>query len=154
MTAVNALIDWAAAHQAVLSGLAVLSVITFVGTLIAIPILVIQIPEDHFLPEDRIPISARINHFGLRLLFLVLKNVLGVLFILAGIAMLVLPGQGLLTILIGIMLMSFPGKYTLERRFIMQKHILKAINRMRARAERPPIRVGGSKERDDGIGEE
>ena len=148
MTAVNALIDWAAAHQPMLSGLAVLSMITFIGTLVAIPVLVIHIPEDHFLPENRSPISARINHFGLRLLFLVLKNVLGVLFVLAGIAMLVLPGQGLLTILIGIMLMSFPGKYTLQRRIVMQAHIFKAINRMRARAGRPPIRVGRSKGRE------
>ena len=141
MTALNALIDWISAHQAALSGLAVLSVITFIGTLIAIPILVIHIPEDYFRPEKRTPVSSRINHFGLRLSFLIVKNLLGLLFILAGIAMLVLPGQGLLTILIGLMLMNFPGKYALERRFVMQKQIFKAINQIRARADRPPIQI-------------
>ena len=141
MTALTALIDWISAHQAVLSALAVLSVVTFIGTLIAIPILVIHIPEDYFRPEKRTPVSARINHFGLRLLFLILKNLLGLLFVMAGIAMLVLPGQGLLTILIGLMLLNFPGKYTLERRFVMQRHVFKAINQIRVRADRPPIQI-------------
>ena len=144
MTALNALIDWITTHQAALSGLAVLSVITFIGTLVAIPILVIHIPEDYFRPEKRLPVSSRINHFGLRLSFLILKNLLGLLFVLAGIAMLVLPGQGLLTILIGLMLMNFPGKYTLERRIVMQKHIFKAINQIRAKADRPPIQIDDS----------
>lgn len=44
-----------------------------------------------------------------------LRNVLGAILLVAGIAMLVLPGQGVPTILISLGLMNFPGKYRLER---------------------------------------
>ena len=63
MTAVNALIDWAAAHQPMLSGLAVLSMITFIGTLVAIPVLVIHIPEDHERLAVRIPDGCLSDRF-------------------------------------------------------------------------------------------
>ena len=60
---------------------------------------------------------------------------------LAGLAMLVLPGQGLLTILIGLMLLDFPGKRRLERRIVARPAILAMLNRMRARRGRDPLRV-------------
>ena len=46
----------------------------------------------------------------LRPLLLIAKNLLGFVLIVAGIAMLVLPGQGLLTIVVGVVLMNFPGR--------------------------------------------
>ena len=76
-----------------------------------------------------------------RLLGLVLKNIIGVIFILAGLAMLVLPGQGVLTILLGIMLMNFPGKSALELHIVQQPTVLRAINWMRQRAHRPALLV-------------
>jgi hypothetical protein len=78
---------------------------------------------------------------ALRLIVLVVKNVLGLVFVLAGVAMLVLPGQGILTILIGLSLMNFPGKRTLERRFVQQPMVLQAINWMRRKAGQPPLTV-------------
>ncbi len=148
MTGMETIIDWIYAHQAMLSWLTFFSVLTFIGSLIVIPVLIIHIPEEYFLHEKRNPAAARKDHPGLRLLFLIVKNVLGVLFVLAGIAMLVLPGQGLLTILIGIMLMSFPGKYAVKRKIVMQKQIFKMINRLRVKANRPPIRVDSAGEGD------
>ena len=135
------IIGWIYAHQSILSWLTVFSVLTFLGTLLVIPILIIHIPEEYFLHEKRNPAVSRKNHPGLRFLLLIVKNILGAIFVIAGIAMLVLPGQGLLTILIGVMLMSFPGKYALKRKIIMQKQIFKTINRLRVKANRPPIRV-------------
>jgi hypothetical protein len=78
---------------------------------------------------------------GFRIVMKLLKNIMGVLFVLAGIAMLILPGQGLLTILIGLMFLDFPGKYTLERKIVRQKKVHKSINWMRTKAKRPPVRV-------------
>jgi hypothetical protein len=69
------------------------------------------------------------------------KNAVGVLFIVLGIAMLVLPGQGILTLLIGIMLTNFPGKYRLERRVVTSKPILRNINKLRVRAGHEPLQV-------------
>ena len=59
--------------------------------------------------------------------------------LLLGIAMLVLPGQGVLTILAALVLLDFPGKRRLERRLLLRPRLLGALNSLRARAGRPPI---------------
>lgn len=75
----------------------------------------------------------------LRLLGLILKNVIGVVFLLAGFAMLFLPGQGLLTMLIGISLMDFPKKRQLEAKMVGQPTLLSVINGMRRQFDKPPL---------------
>jgi Zn-dependent protease with chaperone function len=79
------------------------------------------------------------HHPVLRLLGLVVKNVGGVVFLLAGFAMLFLPGQGLLTMLIGISLMDFPRKRELEAKMVGQPTLLGVINGMRRKFDKPPL---------------
>lgn len=67
------------------------------------------------------------------------KNLLGLVVLLMGIFMLVLPGQGLLTMLIGVLLLDFPGKYQAERWFIQRGPVLKAVNWLRRRRSKPPL---------------
>jgi len=55
--------------------------------------------------------------------------------------MLLLPGQGIITILIGIMMLNFPGKFTLEQRIVQQPNVLRAVNWMRTKADRPVLEV-------------
>lgn len=141
MTVLSEILTWVHNHEAILPWLAIFSVLTFIGSLIVIPILVIHIPQKYFLHQKRNPAVNPGQNPGLRPVLLILKNVFGVLFVLAGLAMLVLPGQGLLTILIGIILVDFPGKFALERKIIQQKKVLSAVNRLRARAGRPPIQI-------------
>ena len=62
-----------------------------------------------------------------------------------GLAMLVLPGQGVITILVGITLLNFPGKRRLELRIVRQRPVLLAINWIRARANRPPLVLPSSR---------
>lgn len=135
------MIDWFRTHDALMWWLALGSAITFVGTLIIVPILVTRIPADYFLARRRHASHWRKLHPVPGIALLVLKNACGVVFIVAGIAMLVLPGQGFLTILIGVMLVNFPGKYRLERRFIRIRLVARSINWMRSRARRPPLRM-------------
>ena len=135
------LLDWFREHATLLSWLAALSVVAFIGTLVSIPALVIQIPEDYFLHKRRPPAVGSADDSLRHLALKGIKNVIGVLFVLAGLIMLVLPGQGLLTILIGLMLMNFPGKYALQRSLIRKKPVLAAVNRLRTRAGRPPIQI-------------
>ena len=118
--------------------LGILSVVFFIGSLIAIPILLVRLPVDYF-DENRPRGWFRTSHVVLRVTVHVLKNVIGVVFLLAGIAMLVLPGQGLLTVLIGISLLDFPGKSKLERRIIGRPAILRTINSIRAKFGKPPL---------------
>jgi hypothetical protein len=93
---------------AMLVKLAIVSAIVFVGTLIAIPFILVRLPEDYF--DVRVPRAwMKDHHPALRVIGHIIKNVAGALFVLAGLSMLILPGQGVLTILIGLSLL-FPGK--------------------------------------------
>ena len=81
------------------------------------------------------------SHPVMRWSLLVGKNLLGWVVILLGIAMLVLPGQGILTIVIGMILINFPGKYRLERWIITRDSVLRAINAIRKRSGRAPLEI-------------
>ncbi len=135
------MIEWFRAHDTAMWWLALGSAMTFVGTLIIVPILVIRIPADYFLANRRRVSPWRRLHPVPGIALLVLKNVCGSVFIVAGIAMLILPGQGFLTILIGVMLVNFPGKYRLERRFIRVRLVARSINWLRSRMGQPPLRI-------------
>jgi hypothetical protein len=124
----------------VLLSLFVLSVVTFVVSLIGIPFLLVRLPPHYF--DERHPRNWMQDHHPvLRLIGLGLKNAVGVLLFLAGVAMIVLPGQGLLTMLIGISLLDFPGKRHLERRLVGQPAVLRTINKLREKFGRPPLIV-------------
>jgi hypothetical protein len=122
----------------VLIGLTAVSVIGFIGSLIAIPLILVRLPADYF--DTRTPRHwMKDHHPVLRLVGLVVKNVVGIMFVLVGIAMLFLPGQGLLTMLIGISLVDFPRKRELEAKMVGQPTLLGVINSMRHKFGKPPL---------------
>ena len=117
------------------------SLLMFLGSLCAIPFILIKIPADYFSSLER-KSRMDIRRLSLpRLIGIVFKNVIGVAFIIAGLIMLLIPGQGILTIIVGISLVNFPGKYRLVRKIICNKTVLDTINRLRAKADKPPIEV-------------
>jgi hypothetical protein len=122
----------------VLVGLTVASLVGFIGSLIAIPLILVRLPPDYF--DIRVPRHwMKDHHPVLRLVGLALKNAVGLVFLLAGLAMLFLPGQGILTMLIGVSLLDFPGKRRLEATLIGQPTVLSAINSMRNKFNKPPL---------------
>ena len=122
----------------VLIWFAVSSVFMFVGTLIAIPIILMRLPADYF--DTRIPRPWMENHHPvLRLLGHIVKNVVGAIFLFAGFLMLFLPGQGVLTMLVGLSLVEFPGKRRVEAKIVGQSTVLSTINAMRAKFDKPPL---------------
>jgi hypothetical protein len=131
--------DWFARHEALVLWLTGLSVISFVATLVLVPWLIVRLPADYFLRERRERRGHR--HPVLHAAVLAARNVLGLAFVLVGLALLALPGQGLLTILAGISLMSFPGKFRLERWTVTRPPLLAAVNWLRRRAGRPELLV-------------
>lgn len=136
------LLAWLETNEVLLWWLGAGSLLTFVGSLIAIPWLVTRIPADYFVRPDHRPMLPYFGrHPVFRVLGLIAKNLFGLLFLLAGIAMLVLPGQGILTMLIGLSLLNFPGKRALELWLIRRSTVARAINWMRERADRAPLRV-------------
>lgn len=122
----------------ILMGITIASIIGLIGSVITIPIILIRLPADYF--DTRIPRHwMKDHHPALRIIGLIIKNFVGSVFVLAGFIMLFLPGQGLLTMLIGISLMDFPRKRELEARIVGRPGILKAINAMRHKFNKPSL---------------
>lgn len=135
------LLQWIHVHEAVLGWLTVVSVLTFVGSLVVIPWLIVRIPEDYFLQRRPLLDFAGATHPLLRGFAVISKNALGLLLLIAGIAMLVLPGQGIITILVGLMLMDFPGKFAAERWLISRPAVLGTMNWIRSKAGAAALRA-------------
>ena len=123
-------------HSVLLSWLGGVSLLMFVGSLIAVPLVVVRLPKDYLHREHQL---VRYWPRHIFLPFMILKNALGVLFFLSGLAMLILPGQGLLTLFIGLVLLDFPRKQILVRRIIGYRRILRGINRLRGKFGKPEL---------------
>lgn len=132
--------DLISAHRPLFIWLASLSALTFFGTILMIPVLIIRMSPDFFDPEQRTPYLQR-RHPVIRFILVLLKNILGLLFFLSGFVMLFVPGQGLLTMIIGLSLINFPGKRNLERRFVQHPKVLPVINSLRKKAGKEPLRL-------------
>jgi hypothetical protein len=136
------MLDWIKIDEITVWYLAAFSIVSFIATLVLVPFLVVRIPADYFAEKKRHRWEPWAHeHPFIRWSLLLAKNILGYLFIVLGIAMLVLPGQGILTILIGIMFINFPGKYRLERWAVTRPPVLRAINNLRRNAGRQPLTV-------------
>jgi hypothetical protein len=138
------MLGWIQTHEAASLWIAGASLLTFVATLAIFPWIVVRIPAEYFAGRKR-PRKYKLHHHlpVTRLLLLIVKNLIGGVFVLAGIVMLVLPGQGVLTIMLGIALMDFPGKFQLERWIVSRGPTLWFINRLRRRRGRPALVLEG-----------
>jgi hypothetical protein len=116
------------------------SVVTFLGSIAATIVVLIKLPDTYFKAEHAREFWAE-GHPVLRWGGLILKNLLGVFLVLFGVVMSLpgVPGQGVLTILMGVMLLDFPGKRRLELKLVSRPKVLRTVNRIRARFDRPPL---------------
>jgi hypothetical protein len=136
-------------HTVLLSWLGGTSLLMLVGSLIGVPLVVVRLPEDYLHREHKL-VQGWPRYLFLP--FMVIKNAIGILFFLSGLAMLFLPGQGLLTMFIGLLLIDFPRKQILVRRILGCQRVLRVINRLRMKFGRPvlgppPVKSGKDKSR-------
>lgn len=131
--------DWMDDNSALLWWMGAASVVMFLGSLVLMPVLAARIPADYFTRDQRPPSRWHDQHPLLRILLMIGKNLMGVVLILAGLAMLVLPGQGILCMLIGLLLLDLPGKYRFEKWLISRPRIRSSINWLRRKAGREPL---------------
>ncbi len=125
-------------YTAEIALIAGLSVLLFILALFGLPLIVIAIPSNYFVR----PRNHRLDRYGhpaITAILLVAKNLLGVVFIIIGIVLLFMPGQGLLAIFAGIMLLNFPGKRRLELAILCRPSIRRAIGWIRLRAKKSPL---------------
>lgn len=122
--------------QPYFQGLAMVSLATFVLSIACIPWLVGLLPTDYFLfAAGKTKTSKQSFTLG-RILLLLLRNCLGLCLLLAGVAMLFLPGQGLITIIIGLAVMSFPYKKKLIQALCHSPAIRRSLDWLRGKARK------------------
>ena len=116
----------------------ILSALTAICTIIGFSAFIISLPPDYFRHKTHI---NRIKNPIVRISLRILKNIIGVIALIAGVVMLFTPGQGSAAILVGVILCDFPGKQKLERKLIARPLMLNTLNRIRSRFNRPPIEL-------------
>lgn len=107
------------------------SVVMFVGSLLAIPLVLVRVPDDWFVrPKTAHSLAKKIA-----------RTILGLALIALGVAMLVLPGQGVLTILVGLGVLDLPFKHRLVTRLLSRPKVHQAVDRLRHKAGRGSLRL-------------
>ncbi len=114
----------------------IVSFVVFVASLLLTPLLLGKIPQDYFIHTNQHKVE--IEHLG-HLIIVVIRTLIGFVLLIAGIIMLVTPGQGIISILLGLFLMEFPGKRKLELKFIKHNPTFKALNWLRNKAGKSPF---------------
>lgn len=130
----NNITDWLTQHDTLLYWSGIISLLMFLLSLLLLPWLVNKIPTDYFTykKDPAVKLIHPVN---------IVRNLLGLVVLLAGVAMLLLPGQGILCILLGLTIMNFPGKYSLERWVVTRKGVLESLNWIRAKGGQAPLQV-------------
>jgi hypothetical protein len=113
---------------------------SFAISFAAIGIVMVKIPPNYFsshYERDFLPDSPFLVRWGA----VIVKNVFGVFLVLLGIVLSLpgIPGQGVLTILLGLIMIDIPGKRPLEARIIKRPAVLNAINKLRAKYNKPSL---------------
>ncbi len=106
-----------------------------VSTALTLGVLVF-LPEDHF---------TRTHRGRAHLALVILKNLLGAVLVVAGIALSLpgVPGQGLLTAFAGLLLLDIPAKRRLELSVLRRPSIRSRVDALRRRFGRPVLRFPG-----------
>ncbi|HVZ92995.1 MAG TPA: PGPGW domain-containing protein [Phycisphaerales bacterium] len=103
-----------------------LSIVLLVAGILVVPGAVARLPEDFFTSKNHKP-SLWLNIAGWAL-------------IVAGAAMMILPGPGAVALLAGVVLADFPGKRRFVRWFLSRGRIFARLNRIRAKRGKPPLK--------------
>ncbi len=127
---------WLKAHPEVGWISAGVSFVLILVSVTLLPLLLARIPDAYF-QDRRTATSGAPRHAIVR----ILRNALGGTLIVLGLAMLVLPGQGLLTMLAGLILTDVPGKYRIERWVITRPAVLRVVQRLRTKRGVAPLRL-------------
>ena len=136
---IESITEFVSSYKVYILWLATISLFVFIFSLISIKWLVALIPTNYFIKKNMV--KSKKSYSFIWLISIILKNLIGYTLILGGLLMLVLPGQGLFTILMGLVLSNYPGKYNIERRFISIPSVLKTVNWLRKKSNKPPLEI-------------
>jgi hypothetical protein len=125
----------------------ILLVTTFasIAYFIVITYIITQMDPQYFIrkevPNDTTNENKQLTSTSRSIIYVIsiVKVIFGIVLIVCGIAMLVLPGQGIITILIGLSLVPFPGKNTIEKNLLARKSVQSSLNWIRVKANKAPF---------------
>ncbi len=132
--------NWIATSSGWIVAAVAASLTLSIGGLWLVRRVIVTLPQDYFL-IDRPQDDWGHRHPLVRWGWLISKNILGIALLVAGLTMLVTPGPGIPAILLALTLISLPGKQALIRRMLRNRHLLAALNAVRAQAHREPLLV-------------
>lgn len=125
---------WLAQHSGAIAAIGLISFLLLVASILATPWVLAKLPANYFSKPPSIkPLSVG------RLIVSVLKTILGIIMIFAGMVMMVTPGPGLVCLVLGLVLCEFPGKHSLLRHVIRQPIVFSTLNWLRKKASKPPF---------------
>lgn len=136
---IESITEFVSSYKVYILWLATISLFVFIFSLISIKWLVALIPTNYFIKKNMV--KSKKSYSFIWLISVIVKNLIGYTLILGGLLMLVLPGQGLFTILMGLVLSNYPGKYNIERRFISIPSVLRTVNWLRKKSNKPPLEI-------------
>ena len=136
---IESITEFVSSYKVYILWLATISLFVFIFSLISIKWLVALIPTNYFIKKNMV--KSKKSYSFIWLISIIVKNLIGYTLILGGLLMLVLPGQGLFTILMGLVLSNYPGKYNIERKFISIPSVLRTVNWLRKKSNKPPLEI-------------
>jgi hypothetical protein len=131
MDYLNFMTEWLASYSSILIGIGGLSIL-----IIGLGWFISQIPEDYFVHEKRQADNWNKYSSQTRMVIIIVKNVIGIVMLISGLLLLILPGQGILTMIIGILLIDYPGKFKLEQKIISIPSVFRGLNWFRAKSNK------------------
>lgn len=122
-------------HKALIGGVSLgCSILLVVASVVGLPWFIARLPEDYF---SRV-LSQRPRQLSAgQWLAKICRNIIGALLALVGLAMMVLPGQGLLTLLVALTLLDFPGKRRAELWVTQRPPVRRGLDWLRRKAGKP-----------------
>jgi len=128
--------EWLASYSSILIGIGGLSILILIFSIIGMGWFISKIPEDYFIHEKRQADNWDKYSSETRVVIIIVKNVVGIVMLVSGLLLLILPGQGLLTMIIGMLLIDYPGKFKLEQKIISIPSVFRGLNWFRAKSKK------------------
>ena len=122
--------------QQILTYLSIGSLLMLALSALGLPWLIGLLPSDFFLQKTNPP---RRSFFCT--LKLIVRHVFALLLLIAGLAMLVLPGQGLLCIVMALALSDLPCKWRVMQRLVSTPSLSAVLNWIRQSRGKPPFEL-------------
>lgn len=141
---VSEILKWLENHEKLALVISGASVLVFFAFLIAVPVILVKLPADYF-QRPSVGWTGSERWSVSRIIYLIIKNMVGVVLLLAGILMLFLPGQGLISMVMGFSLLDLPFKRRIVRRIVCKPRVMRPLNRLRARFNRPAFEIAGKR---------